>query len=54
MLQTWAKGHAKYDGHNVEPNNIIILGSGGTDKYHLVKMIYNAVSKKHCFITVKT
>ena len=40
-----------YNGHNVEPIHIFPSGSGGTDKSHSVKVIYNALSKTlpyHC------
>ena len=35
----------KCNGHNVEPIHIFLSGRGGTGKSHLVKMIYNAISK---------
>ena len=46
MVHTWAKDYVKYDGHDVELVYIFILGSGGTGKSHLVKVIYNGISKK--------
>ena len=45
MVHKWAKEYVKYYGHNVEPIHIFLLGSGGTAKSHLVKVIYNAISK---------
>ena len=40
-----AKDYVKYNGHNVEPVHIFLSGSGGTGKSHLVKVIYNVISK---------
>ena len=51
VVHTWARDYVKYDGHNVEPIHIFLSGSGGTGKSHLVKVIYNAISKTllcHC------
>ena len=51
MVHTWAKDYVNYDGHNAEPSHIFLSGSGGTDKSHLAKVIYNAISKTllyHC------
>ena len=45
VVHTWAKNFVKYDGHDVEPVQIILSGSGRTGKSHLVKVIYNAISK---------
>ena len=53
VVHTWAKDYVKYNGHNVEPAHIFLSGSGGTGKSHLVKVIYNAISKL-CFIILKT
>ena len=39
------KHYVKYDGHDVEPVHIFLSGSGGAGKSHLVKVIYNAISK---------
>ena len=36
--------YAKYKGHDLEPVQIFISGSGRTNKSHLVKMIYNFIS----------
>ena len=50
MVHTWAKHFAKYNGHNIEPVHILISGSRGTVKSHLVKVIY-VISKTliyHC------
>ena len=51
MAHRWTKDYVKYDGHNVKPIHIFLSGSGGTGKSHLVKVIYNAISKTlfyHC------
>ena len=56
MVHTWAKDYVNYDGHNVEPVHILRSGSGGTGKSHLVKVIYNAISKTllyHCKVPDK-
>ena len=45
VIHTWAKNYVKYDGNNVEPVHIFLSGSGGTGKSHLVKVIYNSISK---------
>ena len=45
VVHTWAKDYVKYNGHNVQPVHIFLSGSGGTGKSHLVKVIYNAISK---------
>ena len=48
---TCAKNNVKYDGDDVEPLYIFLSGSGGTGKSHLVKVIYNAITKTlfyHC------
>ena len=45
MVHAWAKDYVKYDGHNVEPIHIFLSGSGGIGKFHLVKVMYNAISK---------
>ena len=37
VVHTWAKNYVKYDGHDVEPVQIFLSGSGGTGKSHLVK-----------------
>ena len=50
-VHTWAKEYVKYDGHNVESIHTFFTGSRGTGKSHLVKVIYNAISKTllyHC------
>ena len=45
-FHTWAKDYVKYDGHNVERIHIFLSGSRGTtDVSHLVKVLYNAISK---------
>ena len=51
MVHKSAKEYVKCNGHNAESIHIFLLGSGGTDKSHLVKVIYNAISKTllyHC------
>ena len=51
VVHTWYKDYVKYNMHNVEPICIFLSGSGGTGKYHLVKVIYNTISKTllyHC------
>ena len=51
MVHKWAKDYVKSNGHNVEPIYIFFSGSGDTGKSHLVKVIYNAISKTllyHC------
>ena len=45
MVHKWAKDYVKSNGHNVEPIYIFFSGSGDTGKSHLVKVIYNAISK---------
>ena len=45
VVHTCAKKYVKYDRHNVEPIRIFLSGSGGTGKSHLVKVIYNVISK---------
>ena len=51
VVHSWSKDYLKYDGHNIAPIHIFLSGSGGTGKSHLVKVIYNAISKTllyHC------
>ena len=45
VVHTWARNDVKYDGHSIEPVHIFLSGSGETGKSHLVKVIYNAISK---------
>ena len=45
IVHNWAKEYAKHMGANVKPVHVFFSGSRGTDIYHLVKTIYNAVSK---------
>ena len=45
VVHTWARDYVKYNGHNVEPVHIFLSGSKTTGKSHLVKVIYNAISK---------
>ena len=51
VVHTWAKNFVKCDGKDVEPVHIFLSGSGGTGKTHLVKVLYNAMSRTslyHC------
>ena len=51
VVYTWAENYVKYDGHNVELINIFLSGNWDTDKSHLVKKVYSAISKTllyHC------
>ena len=51
VVHKWAKDYVKCIGHNVEPVYIFLSGSVGTGKSHLVKVIYNTISKTllyHC------
>ena len=51
VVHKWAKDYVKCNGHNFEPVYIFLSGIGGTGKSHLVKVIYNAISKTllyHC------
>ena len=51
VVHTWAEHFRKYDGHDVEPVHIFLSGSERTGKSHLVKVMYNAISKTllyHC------
>ena len=51
LVHTWTKDYVKYDGHNIELMHVFLSSSRGTGKSHLVKVIYNAISKTllhHC------
>ena len=51
LVHTWGNIYVIYDGHDVKPVHIFLSGSGGTGKSHLVKVIYDAISKTllyHC------
>ena len=51
MSHTLAKDYAKYNGNNFESVCIVLSGSGGICKYHLEKVMFNAISKTllyHC------
>ena len=51
VFYKWAKESVKCNEHNVEPIHIFLSDSGGTGKSHLVKVMYNAISKTlryHC------
>ena len=45
VAHQWAKDYVNCNGYNVEPVYIFLSGSGGTGKSHLVKVIYNVISK---------
>ena len=45
VVYTWAKDYVKYYGHDVESLHILLSGSGVTGKSHLLKVIYNEISK---------
>ena len=51
VVHTWAKDYVKYNEYDFEPLHIFLSGKGGTGKSHLVKVIYNTISKTllcHC------
>ena len=51
VVHIWAKDYIKYNGRDIESVHTFLSGSGGTGKSHLVKLIYNAISKPllyHC------
>ena len=45
MVYIWAKDYVKYDEYYVLPIHIFFSSRGGTGISHLVKVIYNAISK---------
>ena len=45
MVHTWAKNYVKYDRNDHEPVHTFLSRSRGTGKSHLVKVIYNVISK---------
>ena len=45
VLHTWTKDYVKDNRYHVEPAHIFLLGRAGTGKSHLVKVIYNTISK---------
>ena len=45
VVLTGAEDYVKYDRHDVEPVLIFLSGGGGTGKCHLMKVIYNSISK---------
>ena len=49
VIYNWAKIHAKQKGVNVEPLDILISGSTATGKLHLLRILYNAISKTLLF-----
>ena len=51
IVHKWAKDFVKCNGYNVEPQRLFLSISESTDKSHLVKVIYNTMSKilfYHC------
>lgn len=49
VVHNWTKEYVKHKGVSVKLVNVFLSRSGGTDKSHLVKLIYNAVSKTLIF-----
>ena len=49
VVYNWAKIYAEQKGFNVKPVDILISGSRITGKSHLVRIIYNAISKRWPF-----
>ena len=49
VVNNWVKEYAKHKGINAKPVLICLSGSGGSGKFHLVRKIFNAVSKKLVF-----
>ena len=45
VVHKWSKDYVKYNGHYVESVELYFSCSGRTGKSHLVKVIYNAMSK---------
>ena len=45
VVHEYAKDYGKYDGHDFEPVDIFVSGSGGTGKSHLVNVKYSDISK---------
>lgn len=45
LVHTWATDYVKYDGHNVKLIYVFLSARGATGKSHLIKVIYNTVSK---------
>ena len=45
VAHIWVKDYMKYGGHYVEPVHMFLSDSGGMGKSHLMKVIYNAISK---------
>ena len=51
MIHTLAKYYVQHNGYKVKHIRVILSGTWGTDKSHLVKVIYNAISRTllyHC------
>ena len=49
VVYNWAKIYAKQKGFNVRPVDILISASIITGKSHLLRIIYNAISKRLAF-----
>ena len=45
VVHTWVKNYVKYSRANVKPVHTFRLGIWGTGKSHLLKLMYNAISK---------
>ena len=45
MVHKLTKDYVKYDYYDAEPGHIFLSGSGGAGKSHLVRVIYNVISK---------
>ena len=45
VVHKWVKEYVKSNRHNVEPIYIFLLGSGGTGRSHLVKVIYQKLNE---------
>ena len=45
VVHTWTKNYIKYDKHEFELEHIFVSGTAETGESHLVKVIYNAISK---------
>ena len=51
MIHLWAKKYVKYHEHDAQPVHTFLSDVEETEKYYLVKVIYNAISKillYHC------
>ena len=50
VVHAWAKDYVKYDEHDAELAHIVLWGSGGTGKSHLMKAIHNTASKTFLYL----